>query len=80
VFSLATALVHAGDKDTGRKYAIEARQFAASFGQSELAAALETTLGLYHANAGGFDVHAAIARGTVVAHFVTWLQPAIAVA
>jgi hypothetical protein len=37
-------LVHAGDKDTGRKYAIEARRLAASFGQSDLAAAIDREL------------------------------------
>ena len=44
VFGLATALVQAGDTEAGRRYAIEARQLAASFGQSDLAAAIDREL------------------------------------
>ena len=44
VFGLATALVQAGDTEAGRRYAIEARQLAASFGQTDLAAAIDREL------------------------------------
>ena len=43
-FALATALVQSGRKDEGVRQALAAKELAASFGQSELAAAIEREL------------------------------------
>ncbi|MGH9160658.1 MAG: tetratricopeptide repeat protein [Vicinamibacteraceae bacterium] len=45
LFALATAYVHAGQRDTGVEWATKAKQLAESHGQAALAAAIERELG-----------------------------------